>query len=83
MTLFEMLLMYLKFVLVIFLLVGTHQEIVTKGTLVNRAIHHFYGFKFFVEYTGEHTKKGEIMEVPFDDEVPICNHTLFTPKRFI
>ena len=75
MSLYEMLSMYLKLVLVIFLLVGTHQEITTKGTAVNRAIRHFYGFKFFVEYSGEHTKKGEIMEVPFDDEVPTCNYT--------
>jgi hypothetical protein len=50
--------------------------------MVNRAVRHFYGFKSFVEYTGEHTRKGEIVEVPYDEEIPICNHTQFTPKRF-
>lgn len=81
-TLFELLTIYLKCALVILLLTAVHQEIVTKGTSVNRAIRHYFGSRYFVEYTKELTFPGEVMEMPMDDEVPVCNYTQFTPRRF-
>ncbi len=81
-TIFELLTIYIKFALVILAITAVHQEIMTKGTSINRAIRHYFGSRFFVEYTKENTIPGEIMEMPMDDEVPVCNYTHFTPKKF-
>lgn len=77
-----MLSIYLKLAIVGLILIGTHQEVVTKGTLVNRSIRHYFGLKFFVEYSGETTVKGGIAEMPYDVEIPECNYTEFPAKRF-
>ena len=42
-SLSEMVLLYLKISLAILVLVGTHQEVMTKGTFVNRQIRHYFG----------------------------------------
>ena len=77
-----MLAIYLKLAIVGFLLIGAYQEVVVKGTLVNRSIRHYFGLKFFVEYSGETTIKGGIAEMPYDEEIPECDYREFTPKRF-
>jgi hypothetical protein len=67
---------------VITLGIAVFQEVVTKGTWVNKGIKHYFGQRFFVEYTKEATIRGEIMEMPVDDEVPFCDYRTITPKKF-
>ena len=81
-SLVEMLSLYLKFCFVVFLGVTVHQEVMTKGTWINRGIRHYFGNQFFVEYSKEATLRGEIMEMPMDDEVPFCDYKTMTPKKF-
>jgi hypothetical protein len=48
-----------------------------KGTYVNKAIRHYLGQKYFVEYTGENP---DLLE--YDDEIPECDYKEFDAKRF-
>lgn len=54
----------------------------TKGTVVNKAIRHYFGLGLFSEYAKEVTKEGEQMDMHNDEEVPVCDYMTMTPKQF-
>ena len=45
-------------------------------------VRHYFGMQHFVEYTGEQTKEGGALEMPYDHEIPICDYRNMTSKQF-
>ena len=45
-------------------------------------VRHYFGMQHFVEYTGEQTKEGGALEIPYDHEIPICDYRNMTSKQF-
>jgi hypothetical protein len=78
----ELLTWYFKAALIITVLVASHQEVFTKGTQVGRSIRHYFGMQHFVEYTAEMSTFGQPAEMPYDVEIPICDHRDMTPQKF-
>ena len=62
-SLWQMTMIYLKLAFVVLLLLGTHQEVMTKGTFINRQIRHYFGLQHYVEYTAEATKQGGPIDI--------------------
>jgi hypothetical protein len=54
----EILKLYLKIAAIICLVLGVHQEVMVKGTFVNRQIRHYFGLNYFVEYSSGHLEDG-------------------------
>ncbi len=68
---------YFKVVAVLLCLMAFVEECYIKGTFMNRSIRHYFGLTYFVEYSVT-----DPLNLPYDDEVPICDFREMTPKKF-
>jgi len=77
-SLFDIMKYYTYFLIVLFALIGAYQETMMKGSYANKAIRHYFNLPFLVEYTAE----DPLELIRYESEVPICNYTEMTPKKF-
>ena len=69
---------YFGVILVLFFVIGFYEELTVKNTYFNKWVKAKLGHKDFHEYLA---RESIAQEMPFDDEVPICDKNM-TSKRF-
>ena len=66
-------------IVVMFIIIGFYEELTVKNTSLNKWIRAKLGHKDFHAYLA---RESISQEMPYDDEVPICDYQTMTSKRF-
>ena len=70
---------YLGLIIVMFLLLGFYEELTVKNTALNKWVKQKLGHNDLHEFLARESRS---QNMPYDDEVPICDYKTMTPKRF-
>jgi len=62
-----------------FLVLGFYEELTIKNTFLNKWVKARLGHNDFHLFLAHESRA---QEMPYDDEVPICDYRTMTPKRF-
>jgi len=72
---------YTVIILVLFVVLGSYEELTSSNTMINKWVRAKLGHKDFHQFLANESREAEAL-LPVDTEVPECDYRNMTSKRF-
>lgn len=70
---------YFGVIAILLFVIGTYEELTVKDTFLNKWVRSRMGHHDLHQFLA---RESRAMDLPYDDEVPVCDYKTMTPKRF-